>query len=83
MPSEDYRQWVYRVWDQLVRSTGRKPCYLDATHIGSYCPACLDGIIRIGFVTRPELSITVTSNTRPGCCTEGCAEAAVARALFA
>ena len=81
MPSETYRQWVSRVWDRLERRTERTVFYLDAKHIASYCPACGDGTIRIGFVDSDPPRATVTSNERPRCCSFGCSSDAILSAL--
>jgi hypothetical protein len=56
-----YTRFVYRIWDRLEQRTGHSPTYLDARHIASYCPRCLDGTLRIGFAGNPPTAF-VSSN---------------------
>lgn len=83
MVTAAYSRFVCRVWDQLEALTGHAPFYLDATHLASHCPACLDGTVRVGFVDRPEPGITIISKARgPGFCSHGCPETLIAEVLF-
>ena len=72
MPTAQYTRWVYRVWDRLAELTGRQPAYHDAESIGSYCPVCREGTIRVHFIERPEPSLRISSNAISGRCSLGC-----------
>lgn len=78
VPSNQYRDWVYRVWGLLEQLTGRKPIYQDACHIGSYCPRCGAGLICLRFLKRPGPGFALDG----GQCTLGCTEDQVAEVLF-
>jgi hypothetical protein len=52
--SDRYAAFVKRVWDRIETLTGHAPFYVDATHICSYCPLCLEGTVMFRFVERPR-----------------------------
>lgn len=84
MPTAEYTRFVHRVWDSLQQRTGRPVYYLDSSLIAGYCPACLDGTLRVRFLEHPRPGMTVGSNAGgPGRCSEGCSEEQIAEALFA
>ena len=82
MPSDAYRSWAYRVWDQLEERTGRAPVYIGAQRIGAYCPACGEGTVCVRFLEHPRPSCTISSNAFADRCSRGCTEAEVMEALF-
>ena len=51
---EPYAAFVCRIWDRLQERTGHTVFYLDATHIAASAPACLDGTVRIGYVSHAQ-----------------------------
>ena len=74
---------MIRIWDRLAERTGHTVFYLDATHIAGYCPACLDGTLRIGFVSHPKPKAFIDSQEGgPGRCSRGCTEDEIVEALF-
>ncbi len=61
MPTAEYTRFVHRVWDSLQQRTGRPVYYLDSSLIAGYCPACLDGTLRVRFLEHPRPGMTVGS----------------------
>jgi len=56
-----YGTFVRCVWDRIEERTGYEPFYLDARTIASYCPACREGTLRLGFVSTPRPGFAVLS----------------------
>jgi hypothetical protein len=83
----DYGRFVATTWDRIEERVGRLPIYLDARRIATTCPACLDGTVALRFVEQPRPigearpAFVAYSPRGRGCCSNGCDEAAIGRAL--
>ena len=80
--SDRYAAFVKRVWDRIETLTGHAPFYVDATHICSYCPLCLEGTVMFRFVERPRPQAFPSSQSGgEGCCSAGCTAIEIAEVL--
>lgn len=79
---ETYARFVHRIWDRLQEQAGYAPTYIDATHIASYCPRCLDGTVMFRFTSHPKpTAFPASRGGGAGCCSAGCTAVEIAEAL--
>lgn len=56
---------------------------IDADHLATYCPACLDGVMLIRFLSHPEPGMAISDGWGgPPGCSRGCTEELINEVLF-
>ncbi|HEY1437389.1 MAG TPA: hypothetical protein VGG82_07790 [Casimicrobiaceae bacterium] len=81
---DPYARKVTRVWLAIEERTGQSPFYIDARHIASYCPLCIDGTMLVQFIDGPHPRGRISSvRYGEGYCSLGCPEDDIVRAMIA